>query len=82
MTSCVNHHGSLLLKKKQLKELQQKPVDGFSAGLRNDDNIYEWEVMTIGPPNTFYEGGYFKAHLTFAEEYPMRPPKMRFVTDM
>ncbi len=34
-------------------ELQKKPVEGFSAGLIDDDNIFEWEVMIIGPPDTF-----------------------------
>jgi len=24
----------------------------------------------------------FKAHLTFTKEYPQKPPKMQFVTDM
>ena len=28
------------------------------------------------------EGGYFRAHLTFPKEYPQRPPKMKFVTDI
>ena len=28
------------------------------------------------------EGGYFKAHLQFPKEYPQRPPKMKFVTDI
>ena len=28
------------------------------------------------------EGGYFKAHLIFPMEYPQRPPKMKFVSDM
>ena len=34
-------------------ELQKKPVEGFSAGLIDDDNLFEWEVMIIGPPETF-----------------------------
>lgn len=34
-------------------ELQKKPVEGFSAGLIDDDDIYEWDVMVIGPPDTF-----------------------------
>lgn len=34
-------------------ELQKKPVEGFSAGLIDDEDIYEWEVMIIGPPDTF-----------------------------
>ena len=30
----------------------------------------------------FSEGGYFTAHLTFPEEYPQRPPKLKFVSEM
>lgn len=33
-----------LLLKKQLKELTKNPVEGFSAGLVDDSNIFEWEV--------------------------------------
>ncbi|CAO3579060.1 unnamed protein product [Absidia cylindrospora] len=31
--------------------LQKNPVDGFSAGLV-DDNIYQWEIMVMGAPDT------------------------------
>ena len=34
-------------------ELQKKPVDGFSAGLVDDDDIYKWEVLIMGPPDTY-----------------------------
>lgn len=34
-------------------DLQKTPVDGFSAGLIDDDDLYSWEVMIIGPPDTF-----------------------------
>lgn len=30
----------------------------------------------------FSEGGLFKAHLLFPKEYPQRPPKMRFISEM
>lgn len=33
-------------------ELKRRPVDGFSAGLINDDDIYKWEILVIGPPDT------------------------------
>ncbi|KAG8935199.1 Ubiquitin-conjugating enzyme E2 15 [Tulasnella sp. UAMH 9824] len=51
-------------------------------GLVDDDNLLEWEIMIIGPENTLYEGGFFKARLTFPPEYPLLPPKMRFITPM
>ncbi|KAH7959646.1 hypothetical protein HPB49_012698 [Dermacentor silvarum] len=28
------------------------------------------------------EGGFFKAHLYFPKEYPLRPPKMKFITEI
>ncbi|RHZ77010.1 hypothetical protein Glove_186g135 [Diversispora epigaea] len=76
-----NTQSSLLLQK-QLKELSKHPVEGFSAGLVDNDNIYEWEIMIIGPPETLYEGGFFKARMTFPKEYPLLPPKLRFVSEM
>jgi hypothetical protein len=33
-------------------ELTKNPVDGFSAGLVDDSNIFEWAVTIIGPPDT------------------------------
>ena len=35
-----------------LKDLTKCPVDGFSAGLVDENNIYEWDIMIIGPPDT------------------------------
>jgi hypothetical protein len=39
---------SLLL----VTDLAKNPVDGFSAGLVDDSNIFEWQVTIIGPPDT------------------------------
>ncbi|EDW42274.1 ubiquitin-conjugating enzyme E2 G1 [Drosophila sechellia] len=71
-----------LLLNRQLSELQRHPVEGFSAGLVSDSDIFKWEVVIIGPPDTLYEGGVFKAHLIFPKEYPLRPPKMKFITEI
>ncbi|CAJ0952505.1 unnamed protein product, partial [Mesorhabditis belari] len=73
---------SALLLRKQLSELKRNPVEGFSAGLVNDDDLYKWEVLVIGPPDSYYEGGFFKATLEFPKDYPQRPPKMRFVSQI
>ncbi|EIW76683.1 ubiquitin conjugating enzyme [Coniophora puteana RWD-64-598 SS2] len=71
-----------LLLRRQLTELTKKPDSGFSAGLVDESNLYEWEVLIIGPPDTLYEGGFFKARLSFPPEFPLLPPKMRFITPM
>jgi len=71
-----------LLLRKQLGELNKNPVEGFSAGLIDDDDIYRWEVMIIGPPDTLFEGGFFKCHLLFPKEYPLKPPELRIITEI
>ncbi|KAJ7260963.1 ubiquitin-conjugating enzyme/RWD-like protein [Mycena haematopus] len=71
-----------LLLRRQLTELTKHPVEGFSAGLVDDDNLFEWEILVIGAPDTLYEGGFLKARLSFPPEFPLLPPKMRFITPM
>ncbi|XP_065831120.1 ubiquitin-conjugating enzyme E2 G1-like [Oscarella lobularis] len=71
-----------LLLRRQLAELNKSPVEGFSAGLIDDDDLFKWEVLVIGPQETIYEGGFFKAHLNFPKDYPQRPPKMKFISEI
>ncbi|KAH9990881.1 ubiquitin-conjugating enzyme/RWD-like protein [Russula vinacea] len=81
--STVPLASNTLLLRRQLTELTKHPLEGFSAvRLVDESNLYEWDVMIIGPPDTLYEGGFFKARLTFPPEYPDLPPKMRFITPM
>ncbi|VDM51440.1 unnamed protein product [Toxocara canis] len=38
-----------------IADLKKDPVEGFSAGLRGEgDDIYKWEVLILGPPDTPY----------------------------
>jgi ubiquitin-conjugating enzyme E2 G1 len=67
---------------RQLQSLRKHPVDGFSAGLVDDDNIYEWEFTIFGPTDTLYEGGFFRARMSFPQDFPLNPPKMKFLTEM
>ena len=59
---------------------QDDPLEGIRARLVNDENMFEWEVALFGPPDTLYQGGYFKAHMKFPRDYPYSPPSVRFVT--
>lgn len=72
----------VLLLRKQLKELSRNPIEGFSAGLVDDVNIFEWQVTIMGPPDTLYEGGFFNALMTFPQDYPNSPPCVRFTSEM
>ncbi|XP_054645851.1 ubiquitin-conjugating enzyme E2 R1-like isoform X1 [Dunckerocampus dactyliophorus] len=66
----------------EMKSLQDEPVEGFKITLVNESDMYNWEVAIFGPPNTHYEGGYFKALLKFPVDYPYSPPAFRFLTKM
>ena len=55
--------------------------DGISVGLIDND-IFRWNVVFPGPEKTLYEGGFFKATLTFPEDFPQNPPEMKFITEM
>uniref|UniRef100_A0A8C6UBN9 Ubiquitin-conjugating enzyme E2R 2 n=1 Tax=Neogobius melanostomus TaxID=47308 RepID=A0A8C6UBN9_9GOBI len=48
----------------ELKSLQEQPVEGFRITLVEESDLYNWEVAIFGPPNTLYEGGYFKVLTT------------------
>ncbi|UOH82152.1 hypothetical protein LQV05_004846 [Cryptococcus neoformans] len=77
-----NTANSSLILRKQLMELQKHPVDGFSAGLVDDDNMLEWDIVIMGPVDTLWEGAILKARLIFPPEYPLLPPKMIFDSEM
>ena len=53
----------------------------FSVGLIND-NIYTWEVIIIGPQDTPFENGIYKAEMIFPINYPEAPPTFRFITKL
>lgn len=41
-----------------------------------------WEAIIFGPQDTPFEDGTFKLTLEFTEEYPNKPPTVKFVSKM
>jgi ubiquitin-conjugating enzyme E2 R len=66
---------------KELKDLTKNPVGGFKVEVADEANLFEWNVFIAGPPDTEYESGIFKASMSFPEDYPISPPKLKFVSD-
>lgn len=62
--------------------MSRNPPEGVSVGLGDDENIFNWEIMLVGPPDTLYEGGFFKCKLDFPPNFPNMPPKMTFKSEM
>ena len=56
-------------------------IGGFSVGLIDEDNIFEWKGIFAGPLNgTPYKGCIFNVILKFPDNYPSSPPKVIFKT--
>jgi ubiquitin-conjugating enzyme E2 D len=66
--------------KKELDQLQKSPPENCSAGPVDDKDIRHWKAMIIGPTGTPYEGGVFYLDVVFPEDYPFKPPDMKFIT--
>ncbi|PLW12140.1 hypothetical protein PCANC_22019 [Puccinia coronata f. sp. avenae] len=73
---------SAVLLRKQLAEFRKRPVEGFSAGLVDDNDVYEWDITIFGPADTLYDGAFLRARMSFPAEFPLLPPKLRFTTQM
>ena len=53
-----------------------------SVGLDDTDDLYNWDILIMGPDATLYEGGFFKAQLIFPTDFPNMPPTMKFISEM
>uniref|UniRef100_A0A0D3G3Y6 UBC core domain-containing protein n=1 Tax=Oryza barthii TaxID=65489 RepID=A0A0D3G3Y6_9ORYZ len=66
---------------RDFKRLMQDPPAGIS-GAPQDNNIMLWNAVIFGPDDTPWDGGTFKLTLQFTEDYPNKPPTVRFVSRM
>ncbi|KIW09358.1 ubiquitin-conjugating enzyme E2 13 [Verruconis gallopava] len=64
---------------KETERLAQEPVPGITA-VPHEDNLRYFDVTVDGPSQSPYEGGCFKLELFLPDDYPMTPPKVRFLT--
>lgn len=66
--------------KRQYINQMKSPNSLFSVNIT--DNMFEWDVLFFGPPDTIYENGIFKAKMTFPKDYPNSPPTVQFLDNM
>ena len=53
---------------------------GITVGLKNVNDYRIWKVTLSGPKDTSYKGGFFFFQVEFPEDYPLKPPKVYFLT--
>ncbi|GAB7337836.1 hypothetical protein MBLNU457_4236t1 [Dothideomycetes sp. NU457] len=66
---------------RDFKRMQTDPPAGVSAS-PVADNVMTWNAVIIGPSDTPFEDGTFRLVMTFEEQYPNKPPGVRFISQM
>jgi len=64
---------------KETQRLMEEPAPGITA-TPHEDNLRYFNVVMSGPVGSPYEGGVFNLELFLPADYPMAPPKVRFLT--
>jgi ubiquitin-conjugating enzyme E2 D/E len=66
-----------------LKNLINHDIPETIHDVEINDNIYDTHYIVLhGPKDTPYHNGFFKISINIPEEYPYKPPKMKFITKM
>lgn len=65
---------------KDLRKMQNDPPSGVTAAPLHE--LFTWQAVIFGPDDTPWEGGTFNLVIRFAEDYPSKPPDVRFVSSL
>ena len=58
--------------------MQARDMNMFTLGPYT--SFLDWRAVIHGPSDTLYEGGVYELEITIHTEYPMKPPRLRFIT--
>jgi ubiquitin-conjugating enzyme E2 D/E len=67
---------------RELRDMNKEPIPGISAGPKKETDYFEWTATIIGPTGSPYQGGIFNLTITIPSDYPFKPPKAQFDTQI
>lgn len=63
---------------KELSVVQNESIEGIT--IINSDDIFIWKAIIDGPKDSPFEGGKFKIDIKFDNNYPVKPPAVKFTS--
>ncbi len=63
---------------KELSVIQNESIEGITV--INSDDIFSWKAVIDGPKDSPFEGGKYKIDIQFNDNYPVRPPAVKFTS--
>ena len=60
--------------------MQKMSGDSGISAFPEEDNLFNWKGTISGSNDTVFEGTEYKLSLLFPNDYPFKPPKVKFDT--
>ena len=81
MTSVISR-STIMRLIKDIKEIKKNPLESQGIFYKHDEkNMLNGYAMIIGPKDTPYQYGFYFFKFTFPHDYPLKPPKVDYLTN-